>query len=113
VANKVERINLEYNQPTVEQAITKLKSALSTAKNSGAKAIIIIHGYGSSGEGGKIKPAVTRYLADDSMRGIVRLFTCGDSWVRDKREFNVICGSLSDYEREISGNAGVTVVLFR
>lgn len=113
MGNKVIEVNLEFNRPTVEQAIAKLKNELMTAKNQGVRAVILIHGYGSSGEGGKIKPAVAKCLAEDSMKGIVRDFAHGEFWVNDKKKFTNMCGSLSEFERRFSGNYGATVVILR
>jgi DNA-nicking Smr family endonuclease len=69
---------LEYNMPTVEVALQKMKNVLTTNKGLGCKAVILIHGYGSSGVGGSIKAAVTRCLSDNSMRGIVRAYVGGE-----------------------------------
>ena len=106
-------LNLELNRPTVEQAVAMLKNGLMTARNQGVRAVIVIHGYGSSGEGGKIKPAVAKFLAQDSMRGIVRAFTPGETWFSQKKQFIDMCGTLKDHERRISDNFGTTVVILK
>ena len=111
--NKVAEINLEYGMPTVDMALQKMKSALTTYKGQGYKAVIVIHGYGSSGVGGSIKTAVTRCLAENSMRGIVRIHVSGEQWFNRKREALDICKSLESYERRIASNSGVTVVILR
>ena len=78
--NKVIEVNLEYGLPIVNAAVMKIKSALSTYISLGYKAVILIHGYGSSGTGGGIKAAVTRLLRDSNMQGIVRAYADGDEW---------------------------------
>lgn len=111
--SKVAEVNLEYGMPTVDTAIQKMKNSLMTCKGQGCKAVILIHGYGSSGVGGSIKAAVKRSLMDSSMRGIVRIFAGGEDWVNRKKEFLAFCRDLENFERRISGNEGVTVVVLR
>lgn len=111
--NKVVEVNIEYDMPTVDVALQKVKNALTTYKAKGCKAVIIIHGYGSSGVGGSIKTAVTKCLGDNSMKGIVRAFASGEQWFNRKREILSICPSLQSYERKIASNEGITVVVLR
>lgn len=110
---KVVELNLEYGNPTVEVAISRLKNALTTAKGQGAKAVIIIHGYGSTGVGGAIKAAVRKLLGETSMSGLVRAYGGGEQWMIRKRDLVGICKALEDFERRVSGNEGVTVVVLR
>lgn len=110
---KVAEVNLEYDKPTVDMAIQKMKNALTKYKGLGYKAVILIHGYGSSGVGGSIKTAVPRNLADNSMRGIVRTYVSGEQWSSRKKEMLAICRDLENYERRIANNEGVTVVILR
>ena len=111
--SKVAELNLECGNPTVTTAISNMKNALTTYKRQGYKAIILIHGYGSTGVGGSIKVAVTKCLCDDSMCGIVRSFVGGEQWYNRRREMLGVCKGLEDYERRILGNNGVTVVILR
>ncbi len=111
--NKVVECNLESNMPTVEAALQKMKNALTTNKGLGCKAVILIHGYGSSGVGGSIKSAVTRCLGDSSMKGIVRAYAGGEHWWNRKRELLAMCRALEGYERRIANNEGVTVVILK
>ena len=113
MSNKVAEVNLEYGMPTVDAALQKMRNSLTTYKRQGYKAVILIHGYGASGVGGSIKAAVIRCLGENSMRGIVRDFVGGDQWFNRKREILDICKDLSNFERKIAGNSGITVVLLR
>ena len=111
--SKVETVNLERGRPTVAQAMTRMVSALTTSKRRGAKAVILIHGYGSSGVGGGIRSAVRNRLGQRDMQGIVRMSAGGEEWQGRKRQLLQACGSLSAHEREVDGNEGVTIVIFR
>lgn len=111
--NKVAEVNLEYGMPTVVEALLKMRNSLSTCKRQGYKAVILVHGFGASGVGGSIKTAVIKCLAENCMRGIVRDYFGGEQWINRKREILGICKDLKNYERKISGNYGITVVLLR
>lgn len=111
--SKVMELNIEHGNPSVEAAISKLKNALPTYKRQGVKAVIVIHGYGSSGVGGAIKPAVRALLSQRSMSGIVRQYVGGESWYSRKTELLNICKFLEVYDNRIAGNEGITVILLR
>jgi hypothetical protein len=113
MSDKITEINLETGLPTVEMAIIKLKNELMTQKKRGIKAVIVIHGYGSSGTGGKIKPAVLKCLGEDSMRGLVRMYVGGEQWSWRKKELLSLCKGLEAYERRIVANEGITIVLLK
>lgn len=113
MGKKVAEVNLEDGMPTVDTAIQKMINSLTTFKGQGYKAVIVIHGYGSTGVGGSIKPAVVKALGDNRMRGIVRTYAGGEQWINKKKEILAICKDLENYERNISNNNGVTVVILR
>lgn len=110
---KVLEINLERGMPTVDEAVRRMKSELSACKRGGAKAAVVIHGYGSSGVGGGIRTAARQALAGADMAGIVRDAVPGEQWHYRKRELLTSCKALSAYEGRIANNEGVTVVLIK
>ena len=110
---KVKQINLERGGPTVETAVRNMINELATAKRTGYRAVILIHGYGSSGAGGAIKIAVKQKLKERSLSGVVRDFAGGEDWANRKREFIDICTQLRDFGPDVEGNKGVTVVLLK
>lgn len=111
--NKVRLINLEQGMPTVDAAVRRMKNDLSTAKMSGCKAAILVHGYGSTGTGGVIKPAVRRNLSQPELIGIVKDWVAGENWQTKKTLFLSYCPTLKEHTRHIDGNQGITVVLFK
>jgi len=112
-AVKVKEINIERGSPTVEEAIRNMVNQLSTAKGTGYKAVVLIHGYGSSGTGGAIKVAVKGKLKERSMSGVVLDYVGGEDWLNRKKTFIEACSQLKDFHTGIDGNRGVTVVLLR
>jgi len=111
--SKVRLINLEQGHPLVEEAIRRMKNELSTAKMSGCKAAILIHGYGSTGTGGAIKPAVCKNLSQPVLVGIVKDWVAGENWLTKKQAFLAYCPTLKEQVRHIDGNQGITVVLLK
>jgi len=112
-AVKVKEINIERGSPTVDTAVGNLVNGLSTAKRAGFKAVVLIHGYGSSGTGGAIKAAAKEKLKDRALSGIIKDAVGGEDWLNHSRDFMGICPQLTDYSRYVEGNRGVTVILLK
>ncbi|WP_231969998.1 Smr/MutS family protein [Polynucleobacter necessarius] len=51
-------LNIKQDGPYVEEALERLADYLRKSLEVGIKAIVLIHRYGSSGEGGRIKWAI-------------------------------------------------------
>lgn len=111
--NKVAQVNLEYGMPAADIAVQNMKNALISYKMQDYKAVILIHGYGSKGVGGKIKTSVQRSLKDSSMIGIVRTYVSCEQWVSRKKEMLMLCRDLENYQRTLTDNPGITVVILR
>ncbi len=54
-AGRLREVNLELGKPTVNAAIKRLTFELHHSRSLGCAALKIIHGYGSSGTGGRIR----------------------------------------------------------
>ena len=114
MATKIAIINLEHGMPSVEQASHRLTGELIRARAQGAKVIKIIHGYGSSGVGGKLKIGIQAVLADRKRRGEIKEAVPGECWsIFDERARRVLdaypdLNRDRDFERS---NAGITIVL--
>ncbi len=113
MAAKVVLANIELGYPSAENALKDMVNRLSTCKGQGIRAVIFVHGYGSSGPGGKIKTAVRRKLKDPSLKGLVRGHCGGEEWTVKKKEMLDICSRLKNFEQQIAGNPGVTVVVLK
>ncbi|MDO5435057.1 MAG: Smr/MutS family protein [Clostridia bacterium] len=74
------RVNLENGMPTVEEALFRMRAELNTAKLRGGRAVKLIHGYGSSGTGGRIRVGVLRELDAMKKRGQIMDFIPGDEF---------------------------------
>ena len=60
----VREINLKYDMPPADLAVRRMEIELAAARHTGQKLFKFIHGYGSTGAGGRIRGAVRRALAD-------------------------------------------------
>ena len=108
------RINLEYGRPFVETAIKRLENELSQARMENVKVLSVIHGYGSSGKGGKIKIECRKMLDHLQRRGELKNYIGGE-------EFSKRGGAGKALLRQFSGleelclsdfnNPGVTLVV--
>ncbi len=77
---KIKTINLKKGMPFVDEALATLSLELDLARSQGVKVLRIIHGYGSSGSGGKIKQAVIQELASLSRSRRVHAYVVGDRY---------------------------------
>lgn len=110
---KVRYINLERGFPTVDLAVRDMIGQLGTYKRQGYRALVLIHGWGSSGTGGGIKKGVQNKLKEQSLSGLVYGFCSGEDWADNKTEYVNYCSQLAQFDRDISGNQGVSVVLLK
>lgn len=76
----VATINLETGLPTVEEARRVLKAELEKCRSRKVAAVKVIHGYGSSGVGGALRPAVRKSLINRRKEGSVSAVVFGEKW---------------------------------
>ncbi|MDR1131614.1 MAG: hypothetical protein LBL15_04260 [Oscillospiraceae bacterium] len=107
-------VNIKEDMPAVADAIRRVTFQLNRSKALGFAALKLIHGYGSSGKGGKIRTETRRYLQQQKAKGFIRDFIPGEEFSifseTTRRAFDA-CGELrrdSDLNRS---NNGVTIVI--
>lgn len=112
--NNIPSINLEAGMPIVEEAIRRMNMGIQEYCCSGVRVVKLIHGYGSTGKGGKIRTGVRNELAGMKRRKQIREFIAGedfgpfDASTRLLVEQNRNVGMDPDYGR---GNHGITIVV--
>ncbi|HET9950497.1 MAG TPA: Smr/MutS family protein [Candidatus Eisenbacteria bacterium] len=115
MANKgaIREINVKASMPTVDEARRHLLDELAAAKSGGVRILKVIHGYGSSGVGGKLRGALRRSLALRKKEGGIKNFIAGEEWSLFNEEARALCDRYPvlrddpDYSRE---NPGITIV---
>jgi len=114
LSGKLREVNLERGMPRAEQAVRQMTFEIRRSRALGYTGLKIIHGYGSSGTGGRIRMEARACLSRMAARGEIHGFIPGE----DFSIFNPAvleafrkCGDLRrdrDLERH---NNGVTVIL--
>lgn len=107
-------VNIKQNMPTVDEAMKRFDQQLNTVKRMNVKALIVIHGYGSTGVGGKIKIALHGALRDYARAGRIKHFITGENWSRNNHLVQWLLEEVPDleYDPELDeANPGITVVV--
>ena len=107
-------LNLEDGMPFVEEAVSRLRMGLQEMRVSRVSAVKLIHGYGSTGRGGKIRDGVRKELADMKRRNLIRDFIPGEEF----GPLDAASRKLAEQDRNIPRdpdygrmNHGITIVV--
>jgi len=107
--------NLKRGSPSAEEALDRLTHYLRRASDVGVKAILLIHGYGASGEGGKIKWAVHEALENNYFSDRVDEFYFGEDVAYGSDSYHVLLRRRPSLKTHLKlfkeGNAGMSVLL--
>jgi hypothetical protein len=105
--------NVEAGFPSLDQARKLVIEEIRTAKREGVRVLKIIHGYGSSGKGGKLNVGLRKSFVLRKKEGVIRDFIAGE----DFSIFNPTVLTLLETVAELRGdpdlnatNEGVTVL---
>ena len=63
----VRELNLELGRPDAAEAIRRLAAEVEAARKMGTPAMKLIHGYGSSGKGGRLRTACRTWLRQQEL----------------------------------------------
>ena len=110
---RLKTYNVEAGFPTLEEARRRVIEEIRTAKREGVRVLKIIHGYGSSGQGGKLNFGLRKSFGLRKKEGVIRNFIAGE----DFSIFNPAVLTLLEAVPELRGdpdldatNEGVTVL---
>lgn len=73
-------INIKDGMPSSDEAMKHLKESLIQLKRDRFKCAVIIHGYGSSGKGGKIREKAREFLNSQKKCGKVKSIIYGEDF---------------------------------
>jgi hypothetical protein len=111
---RIYTVNIKADMPTAEQAMRRVTAALATGKQMGAAAVKIIHGYGSTGNGGVIRTKARSQLVQLKGQGKIRAVIPGEQFSifgQETLRAFALCPALrQDCDLERSNN-GITVVV--
>ena len=107
--------NLKFDNPSAEEALDRLTIGLRRASEVGIKAMILIHGYGASGEGGRIKWVVHDALEKNYFSDRVDEYHFGEKTAFGSEAYHALLRrrpGLKAYLKHFKeGNAGMTVLI--
>ena len=104
-------LNLELGRPTADEALRRLEAELEAARHMNTPLLKLIHGYGSSGKGGRIRTASRKYLLAQQEKGRIAAVVPGERFTtrRALQQYPHLRQD-RDLERE---NMGVTFIFLR
>lgn len=108
-------VNLELGRPSADEALRRLEHELAAKRHLRAKAMKIIHGYGSSGKGGRIRTASRKYLRAAQEQWRIYTVLPGERLTifdEEARRLMARCPALRDDCDRERYNCGVTFVIF-
>mgnify|MGYP003705415629 CR=1 FL=1 len=80
-------LNLETGLPTVARALEKFEDSIIKLSATSIAMVRVIHGYGSSGIGGRIKEAVHQHLIYGKQASMIDRFCAGEDLVSSKSAY--------------------------
>ena len=110
---QVRTINVEAGMPSVDAALARLERELWQARQSGVHVVKVIHGWRSSGTGGRLRLACRAFLQREMTAGRLKRVIAGDDYSRAAsmgRDLQGRCRVLRDSERTDRHNPGITFV---
>ena len=105
----IRELNLELGYPSVDQALRWLSAELEAARKMNTPLIKLIHGYGSSGKGGRLRTACRTWLRQQEL-----CFLPGEEFSifnQEARRWLALCPRLRQDRDLDAENRGVTFVL--
>jgi len=109
----IRTFSVEAGLPTLDEARRLVIAEIKRAKRHGAKALKVIHGYGSSGTGGKLCVGLRKSFGLRKKEGVIKDFVAGDEF----SIFNETTLTLLEAMPELRGdpdmgatNEGVTIL---
>lgn len=115
MAGTVKEVNIKSDMPTADAAVRRITYNLNNSKLLGTKVLKIIHGYGSSGTGGKIRLEARRYLAEQKRKGFIKDFIPGEDFSIFDPSTRTAFQRCDDLRRDHDldrHNNGITIVVF-
>jgi len=110
----MEVFDIKSDMPSALEAGKRLADIIRDAKQRQLKVIKILHGYGSSGEGGKINVLVRKSLSKRMNKGEIKAYIPGEaiSMMMGFDEYITNYKELIKYDSDfIKGNDGITYVI--
>ncbi|HXM66125.1 MAG TPA: hypothetical protein VN911_05290 [Candidatus Acidoferrum sp.] len=112
--HSVKTVNLKSDMPAVSDALQRLDRELRLARQEKTKLLKLIHGYGSTSEGGDIRIAVQKRLVEMMQSGQIRGCIFGENWSKSDEVVWSLLQSHSELKADSDlgrRNRGITIVV--
>jgi hypothetical protein len=107
------KVDIEKGLPLVEEAIHTFETYLVRAEELGVRALLILHGYGSSGQGGKIRRHFRELLEANQWANRVNEYYFGEE-LRSLSSLKITAQLKKELEKErFVSNPGCTLLLLK
>jgi len=107
-------VNIERGRPLVETALKQMENELARARTDRVRVVTLIHGYGSSGKGGKIRMECRKVLDQLSRRKKINFAIAGEEFRKRTGPGKALLHRFPHLERDCASdfsNPGVTIVV--
>ena len=108
-------LNIKQDGPYVDEALERLTEYLRKSLEVGIKVIVLIHGYGSSGEGGRIKWAIHDALENNRYADRVEEYYFGEQVPFGSQICQALLKQRPGLKQYLNhfkaGNVGMTILL--
>ena len=111
MSKPIRELNLELGRPDAAEALRRLAAEVEAARHLGPPAMKLIHGYGSSGRGGRLRTACRTWLRQQEL-----CFLPGEEFTifnEEARRWLDVCPRLRQGRALDAENRGVTFVLLK
>ena len=111
---KFKSVNIKQNLPSVDEARFRLQQEIDFAKSCGIKILKIIHGYGSSGQGGKLRNSLRQTLVRMKNNHKISSFITGEDFFSNSENFRKIKKIYPkiQYDPDLNkSNKGITIII--
>ena len=108
-------VNLKSDMPSVHEALQRLEREIAVARREQCSFLKIVHGYGSTGQGGDIRLAAQRRLRELAEAGQIRGCIFGENWAKSDELSWKILRESSELKKDCDlgrRNQGITIVVF-
>jgi len=115
LSQTIKTVNLKSDMPVVSDALQRLDRELKLAQQNKTKLLKLIHGYGSTGEGGDIRIAVQKRLVEMTQHGQIRGCIFGENWSKSDEVVWNLLQSHNELKADSDlgqRNRGITIVVF-
>jgi hypothetical protein len=110
----IKTVNLKSDMPRVQEALQRLERELAPARQEKAKLLKLVHGYGSTGQGGDIRIAVQKRLLEMFQSGQINGCIFGENWSKSDDTSWKLLQSHPELKNDSDlgrRNQGITIVL--